>query len=104
MTYHLLSVGNDAKTVKGESKGWLTGILYLAPANESGVINACPHATEGCRISCLFTAGMGSFDSVKEARIAKTKRFVENRERFMDHLAHDILKLCAQAAARGMKP
>ena len=33
----LLSVSADAKTVKGEKKGYLTGILYLAPADTSGV-------------------------------------------------------------------
>src|SRR5437899_7266020 len=43
----LLSISNDAKTVKGERKGYLTGILYLAPADTAGVGNLCPHSTPG---------------------------------------------------------
>ena len=35
-TKNLLSVGNDAKTVKGEALGFLTGILYLLPSDQSG--------------------------------------------------------------------
>ena len=31
----LLSVSADAKTVKGEKKGYLTGILYLAPSKQA---------------------------------------------------------------------
>ena len=36
----LLTIEN-AKTIKGEELGYLTGILYLAPATESVVINTC---------------------------------------------------------------
>ena len=39
----LLSVGNDAKTVKGEKMEFLTGILYLSPADISGE-NICAMA------------------------------------------------------------
>jgi hypothetical protein len=38
--FKLLSVRKDAKTMKGEKQGWLTGVLYLAPSNTSGVIDA----------------------------------------------------------------
>jgi hypothetical protein len=41
----LLTVQN-AKTRKGEKLGILTGILYLAPANESGVMNTCASSTK----------------------------------------------------------
>ena len=53
----LLSVGNP-KTLKGESVGYLTFILHLAPASLSGY-NTCPKATEGCKAACLNTAGRG---------------------------------------------
>ena len=46
---NLLSIGSDAKTVKGQKYGYYTGIQYLAPSNASGVINTCPNASKGCR-------------------------------------------------------
>ena len=36
----LLSIGSDAKTVKGEKRGYLTGICYLAPI--AGGFNSVP--------------------------------------------------------------
>ena len=41
---HYLTIDN-AKTIKGESEGYLTGILYLAPHTLAGGPNVCPHAT-----------------------------------------------------------
>jgi hypothetical protein len=58
MNIRLLSVSEDAKTIKGEKKGVLTGILYLAPINLSGY-HVCPKATTGCSSACLFYSGRG---------------------------------------------
>lgn len=102
--FNLLSVGADAKTVKGQKSGYMTGILYLAPSNQSGVMNTCPHASEGCRAACLYTAGMGKFDNVKAARIRKTVLFKTNREEFMRQLDSDIILMAAVARAKGMTP
>ena len=93
----------NAKTSKGESSGTLTGILYLAPANESGR-NVCPHASEGCRIACLYTAGMGAFSNVKAARIAKTKAFHADPKGFIEDLARDIEALVRKAEREGLAP
>ena len=94
---------DNAKTSKGESSGVLTRILYLAPANESGR-NVCPHASEGCRIACLYSAGMGAFDNVKLARIAKTKAFHANPRQFVEDLAKDIEALIRKAQREGLTP
>ena len=32
--YYLLAVGNDAKTRKGEKQGFLTGVMYMSPADK----------------------------------------------------------------------
>jgi len=93
----LLSVGTDAKTVKGVKYGVLTGILYLAPSDESGAINTCPNATPGCRAACLFTAGRGAFNSVKRARIKKTLWFATDRPGFLAQLKTDIESLIKKA-------
>ena len=104
MTKTLLSIDTNAKTIKGQSKGFLTGILYLAPVKESGAINVCPHASQGCAASCLFTAGRGAFDNVRNARIAKTLAFVSDRAGFMATLAGDVAKLARKAEKAGMTP
>lgn len=80
---------DNAKTTKGESLGYLTAILYLAPSTLSGK-NVCPHASEGCIFSCLFTAGMGAFSNVQAARIAKTKAFFDDPKVFVEDIAKDI--------------
>ena len=100
----LLSIDTNAKTVKGRSRGYMTGILYLAPVKESGAINVCPHASEGCASACLFTAGRGAFDNVRNARVAKTLAFVHDREAFMRQLCDDIRRLIAKAEKAGMIP
>lgn len=100
----LLTIEN-AKTIKGEKLGWLTGILYLAPANESGVMNTCQFATDGCKRSCLFTAGRASFTpSIITARIRKTRELHEDRESFMNTLRADIARLIRKAEKQGLKP
>jgi hypothetical protein len=64
----------NAKTSKGEPLGYLTAIMYLAPANLAGIGNLCPASTPGCRAACLNTAGRGRFTSIQQARIRKTHR------------------------------
>jgi hypothetical protein len=100
----LLSIDTNAKTIKGQAKGFLTGILYLAPVKESGAINVCPHASQGCAAACLFTAGRGAFDNVRSARIAKTLAFVQDRAGFMETLAADVSRLVKKASKAGMTP
>ena len=101
----LLQVSKDAKTVKGEKYGYLTGIMYLAPANESGIINTCPFASNGCKAACLFTSGMaGKFPKINLARIDKTKFYVEHPEDFKASLRYDINKLVRDAEKASLKP
>ena len=102
---NLLSVGSDAKTIKGESLGYFTGIQYLAPSNVSGVINTCPKASKGCRLACLFTAGRaGIFKKINEARIRKTLMFVNNRVDYFTTLVKDIKSLIKKAGKANFVP
>ena len=98
----LLSRSN-AKTVKGEKRGYLTYILYLAPGNISGY-EVCGGRSPGCFSDCLFTAGRGRMSAVQQARIRKTKWFFEDRESFMQALHSDIAKAIAYSAKKGMTP
>jgi|ERR1039458_377260 hypothetical protein len=101
----LLTVGKDAKTPKGEKLGYLTGIMYLAPASSSKVTNVCPMSTAGCRKACLNTAGMaGIFPQILKGRTNKTKFMVKNPKAFRDSLRYDINKLVVKAERKNMIP
>lgn len=93
---------DNAKTSKGESLGYLTAILYLAPSDVSGR-NVCSHASGGCRAACLFTAGMGAFSNVQDARIAKTRAFFADPKLFVEDLAEDIEAAQRKADREGME-
>jgi hypothetical protein len=92
----------NAKTTKGESLGVLTAILYLAPSDLSGV-DLCPKASAGCRAACLFTAGRGAFQNVKDARMRKTLQFLEDKQRFVETIAAEIDKAKRKAERLGLK-
>lgn len=98
----LLGIGTDSKTVKGEQFGVLTGILYLAPSDESKVMNTCPKASKGCRLACLYSAGRGAFNNVRQARIRKTIAFWQDREKFMSNLMVSIQKLVKKASKNNL--
>lgn len=99
----LLGIDTNAKTVKGQKLGYMTGIMYLAPSNESGK-NLCPHASEGCKAACLYTAGRGRMAPVKKARLAKTHFFIRERAAFLAQLKTEIVALVKRAAKNNMIP
>lgn len=99
----LLSSSN-AKTIKGEKIGILTGVLYLSPAKKAGGKNLCPFASEGCIMVCLDTSGRGIFEQIQSARLAKTRSFLANPVDFTEQLAKDIEALIRKAERDGMKP
>ena len=89
---------NNAKTVKGQKKNFVTAIMYLSPftLNSKGV-NLCPMASEGCANACLFESGFGGiYTSVKQGRIDKTEFYLSNRIAFLDKLVDEITKLEAK--------
>jgi len=101
---NLLSISADSKTIKGEKIGYLTGILYLAPANTTKY-NVCAFAEKAnCAIACLFSAGRGAFSNVQQSRIDKTLYFFEDRDAFMAQLFKNIVALIKKAESKGLKP
>jgi hypothetical protein len=103
----LLSVGTNAKTVKGDGDetGYLTAILYMAPhkGNTHGV-NLCPKATVGCAAACLNTAGRGAFSNVQKARIRKADWFISDRPAFLKQLHHELIMFSSYARRKNLKP
>jgi hypothetical protein len=98
----LLSPFNE-KTPKGEKLGYLTAMLYLAPATEAGGKSVCPHSTEACQTGCLFWAGRGKTPRVQNARLARTRRFHADREGFLLDLVSDLRLMQGVADREGMK-
>ena len=103
--YKLLSVGNNAKTVKGDGSEYLTAILYMAPADNLQGINVCAMAeVAGCKAACLYTAGRGRMSNVQAGRIRKTMLWRDDRQGFIATLKQDIAKFQAYCLKRGIQP
>jgi hypothetical protein len=102
-TKKLLAISADAKTIKGNKLGVMTGVLYLAPNNVSGY-EVCPKATAGCKAACLYTAGRGIYSKCQTARINKTKWFFEERDTFMALLVENINALIRKAHNNSYMP
>ena len=100
LPYRSILGESSTKTVKGESIGYLTGIVYLVPDAK-----LCAHAKlAGCLAPCLNSAGRGAFNSVQAARKAKTQFFYNNQQAFMLSVAADIWTLKNKAAKLGLTP
>jgi hypothetical protein len=96
----LLGVDSNAKTVKGQAMGFYTAILYLSPADISGV-NLCAMAKLAkCDEACLASAGRGAFRSVFMARLRKTLFFLQYQSEFIALLHKEIPKLVRKYGAQ----
>lgn len=100
---NVLGIQADAKTRKGTGKGYLTGIMYFAPAKLSG-IEVCPARSAGCAAACLFSAGRGRFYSITRARMIKTLAFHLDRPRFVATIKKSIASLLVKARNKGLTP
>ena len=97
---NMLSINADAKTVKGEKLGFLTGIMYLEPNTK-----VCPSATAAsCINDCLYSAGRGAFNSVQLARSNKGKLVEMHNEIAMVAIYDSIRKLVVKANNKGLTP
>ena len=100
LPYKTILGESSAKTIKGQSIGYLTGIVYLVPDER-----LCPMAKlAGCFDGCLNSAGRGAFNSVQKARKAKTQFLYENKTAFMLSLCADIWSLDNKAKKLGLIP
>jgi hypothetical protein len=95
---------NNAKTVKGEKKGYTTYIMYLSPFTQNSKgINLCSHASEGCAKACLFGSGAARFDRVQAGKVNKTEYFLADRSKFLAQLDAEIATIAAKHAKDGSK-
>lgn len=116
----LLNIDANAKTIKGQKKGYMTAVLYLAPYKAAGYL-VCPAAElAGCWQTCLNTAGRGGMpangyfespggitlpdNTAQRARIWRTKLWIESRDRFYDMLYHELNLFIRRAHRKGLTP
>jgi hypothetical protein len=97
----MLSIDTNAKTIKGQQYGYLTGVLYLAPYDLSGYQVCAMAYIAQCHEGCLNSAGRGAFNSVQAARVRKTRLFFEDRAAFFAELIPSIRLLIRKAANAG---
>ena len=108
--YKLLSVGNDAKTIKGNGDEYMTAILYMKSyktfIEELGkTVNPCAFAEQAsCHEGCLVSAGRGKMHNVQSARERKLIQFYTNRTQFMSDLQDDIDKFTKRCLKNGQQP
>ena len=99
----LLAIDTNAKTVKGQKKGFMTAILYLTPADGAGE-NVCPMAViAACDEPCLNTAGRGAMGSVQMARLRKTLFYIQYREEFLAQIKSEIAAAVKRADKTGFE-
>jgi hypothetical protein len=101
----------SAKTVLGESLGYLSGVLYMLPVQrleevmmlgERGV-SRCAAASAGCAGGCLIVSGQGggvNSNVLKRAR--KTWLYEHDRKWFMAALERSITKVVTEAARKSL--
>tara|TARA_R110002020_G_scaffold10880_1_gene41338 strand:- start:10140 stop:10913 length:774 start_codon:yes stop_codon:yes gene_type:complete len=115
---YLLTIGSDAKTVKGEKHNYLTGIQYALPSREvyehrafakllraAGIddYNACLWAGN-CKAICLNTAGRGAFSTTQVARGKRTVFKLLEPDQFRMKLIMETQALIGKADRKGMTP
>ena len=117
----LLNIDANPKTIKGQSQGFMTAILYLSPASSSG-FNVCAFAVRaGCIDGCLSTAGHGGISKgskkftapdgsqlpdnvIQHARIRRTRLYFEARVEFFNQLIKEIIAFIKKAKRAGLTP
>lgn len=108
MTYNLIGVGNNAKTVKGDGSEYMTGIKYMKPFKtvyQGKVHNLCAMADKAkCWKPCLNEAGRGQMNVVQRGRERKTMFYLSDRIGFMDALINDLTVFSRRCTNNGIQP
>ena len=108
MTYNLIGVGNNAKTVKGDGSEYETGIQYMKPYKtvfKGKVHNLCALADKAkCHEGCLNTAGRGQMGVVQRGRERKTQLYFSDRIGFMDALINDLTVFSRRQRKKNIQP
>lgn len=107
----LLSVNADAKTIKGKKMGFLTGVLYMSPADIAykalglkGTLCASSGAAK-CAAGCLYEAGLIQvYKGIRPARLARAQAFILQKQAFFTALYFEIQALERRAKREQLIP
>jgi hypothetical protein len=100
-----LVTDKNTKMQKGVSKGYLTGIMHLMPADLAGYGNVCPCYSSECRKMCLNTAGQWvNSPRIQDSRRLKTELYFKDRKQFMEDLRKSIKSLIRKAEKENLTP
>jgi len=103
MSYKLLSVGTNAKTIKGDGKKYKTAIIYMIP-NEK----ICPMSganMANCRVGCLVNAGLASvYKTINQARQRRTDLYENDQKLFLEILNKEIKRFINYCEKRDITP
>ena len=92
----------SAKITKCRKHGALSIALFLSPGRESGR-NLCPWKTKACEKYCLgHGSGRNRMPTHKNARIAKSKFLLSDRQGFLAQAHKEISSLERRAALLGL--
>jgi hypothetical protein len=97
----MLRLDGNAKTIKGNARGFKTAILYLTPANGSGSNMCALAALALCIDPCLNTAGRGAMSNVQMARLRKTLFWLQFQAEAIAMIKREIAKFDAQCKREG---
>ena len=91
MKNRIFSIDNP-KAIKAQAFGYLNAIHYMAPHKLAGVGNLCGDASEGCIALCLgqHSGAAVYYPAVIQSRIVKARRFMKNRQAYLQDMAHSI--------------
>jgi hypothetical protein len=97
----MLRLDGSVKVIKGNKLGYKTAILYLAPANMSGVNVCAMAALAKCAEACLNTAGRGAMTGVQMSRLRKTLFFMQFQAEAIEMIKSEIKMFEARALKQG---
>ena len=81
------------KINKNQKQGFLTGVMYLSPANESEH-QMCFDFTKGCEKLCLgCTSGRMQGEQAKNARVNRTNLLHDDKDAFLEQMDRELKSL-----------
>ncbi|HMA72699.1 MAG TPA: hypothetical protein VKP67_14615 [Xanthobacteraceae bacterium] len=107
MTANRIFSDDNAKAEKAAAFGYYNIIHYLAPADIAGYGDVCSHRSLACTAACLGWhsghAAIGETNNVREARLAKTRDFMTDRQNYLVRMVMEIARAKRYAAGKGLK-
>jgi len=97
----MLRLDGSTKVIKGNRLGFRTAILYLAPADLSGLNMCAMHALALCKVPCLNLTGRGVMTINQVSRLRKTLFLQQYEAEAIALIKHEVGLFEARAKREG---